>query len=137
MMTVDGTRGLVQKLLPRGVKELDLEFYDSEIRQVDDHIVVGKDWGNEFRVDVATGAVCSVSTAGTPVRWFVNSGLREFAACLEVHDRVRELGAECAGDDHKWQAALHIMLADVKEIDPKATAAGGNWWPMLAESLMI
>ena len=52
-------------------------------------------------------------------------------------ESTRELGADCEDDDHKWHAALHIMLADVGRIDPAATASGGNWWHMLAESLMI
>jgi hypothetical protein len=137
MMTFEQIRDTVLSSLPRTVPALELEFYDAEMRPVDDYVAIGRDTGTEFRVDVATGNVFAVTTSGSSVRWFVNSGLQEFAACLEVHERTRELGADCEDDDHKWHAALHIMLADVGRIDPAATASGGNWWPMLAESLMI
>ena len=136
-ITVDDVRAKVQSQLPRKVDTLDLEFFDNEIRQVDDYIVIGRDWGAEFRVDVATGRVTAVTTSGTPVSWYVNSGIEQLAACIEVHNNVRAVEGECKDDDHKWHAALQLMLADVARIDTSATAVAGNWWPMLAESLMI
>ena len=136
-ITVEDVRSQVRSILPHSVGSLDLEFFDDEIRQTDDYIVFGKDWGAEFRVDVATGSVTAVTTSGPPVSWYVNSGIEQLAACLEVHNNVRAVEGDCKDDEHKWHAALQLMLADVARIDGEATAVAGNWWPMLAESLMI
>jgi hypothetical protein len=99
--------------------------------------VIGRDAIGEFRLDPATGAVSSVATDGSQLRWFVNSGIPQLAACLEAYGNTRAVESACKDDEHKWHAALHIMLADVTRIDGEATAVAGNWWPMLAESLMI
>jgi hypothetical protein len=136
-LTVDDVRAQVRSILPKRVDTLDLEFFDDEIRQVGDYIVIGKDWGAEFRLDMANGSVTAVTTSGTPVSWYVNSGLQQLAACLEVHNNVRAVETDCKDDDHKWHAALQLMLADVARIDGSATEIAGNWWPVLAESLMI
>ena len=137
MVTVEEVRDQVRSLIPRRIESLDLEFFHDDIRQVDNYIVIGRDSDMEFRVDVATGRVDSVATTGAPMHWFVNSGVRELAACLEVHEGTRELEDDCRDDEHKWQAALHIMLADVSKVDSLATAVESGWWPALAESLMI
>ena len=111
--------------LPAVYEPLLLSFYVEPWR-ADDWIVIGDDWGTEFRVDAA-GAIYSFDPFGEKPTRFVNSSVQQLARFINAHrEFIHPL---------RQPSEVKRFRDRLESIDSKAMSNTENWWAVVIERM--
>lgn len=132
MLNVSEIRKLVVSHLSEDFPPLLLSFYGDESQQREGFVVIGNDFGTDLGVRLSDGAVYSIDPISSVPGPFVNSSIKQLAACIGIYKSV------CVEEPALPRyATVQELRAALEQVDRAAFSDEDNWWVCIIDDPMV